>query len=894
MYINKFNALSIRSNFQQFLTIIPLPHSLNTVPVKSPGMTATQGRRRIENIKRKYCETTPTLSIERASLYTESWEKTEGAGLSPSIRVSLAMKHVYEHMTHYIDSDDRIAGSWCEHFLGMPLDIERGVFNKVLETELDARSMLRFRITSTLESLKYLVRGGHLKEFIKNQRILRSAGPLPLSMGLKTMSRRKINPFKIDPQDKRHLKKTLLPYWKDRAVASKIEKALEQSDVVSKSMHNFLKGIPGNSSRQVQMISTCATIASIQGHVILDFNKVPEVGLARLRQEAVEQIEKHKAHLSQKEFDTLTSFAIALDGVMTFASRMAEKIHEELTQTKDTARQKQLAKMYETCRKVPLAPAETFEEAVQAIWTVKTAVELAHPVNLHCFGRLDQLLCPYYLNDLKLGRITRGDAIEILAELMLKTMSQNMRPETGILSSFYHRFLGSSPITIGGVNPDGTDATNEVSYLFIDAAAVAKSVTNLSVRIHPKTPDEFLLKIARTLRDGNSCISLYNDGINITSMTRRGFSLQDARDYAIMGCVELTCPGKTGGMSANALLLSRLLDMTLRNGDSKTLAVTVKNEGPKTGDPGTFETFDELLSAFAEQARVLIGKIVKASDLRDQFYEAHLPAPHISAFMQGTLESKKDVTAGGATYDLTGISIINSIANVTDSLYVIKKLVFEQRKYSISQILEAVDHNFAGYEALHKDILGVSGKWGNANEEADRLAHQIAKKLFSETNRHSSHKGGKVVPYVISMTSHTIDGRLSIASPDGRRAATPYAASCNPYNVDKSGVTSTLRSVASLPFADSSGCAVNIKFHPSAIGENTETRMKWVSLIRTYFELGGSQLQPTVASAEMLRAAQINPQDYKDLIIKVGGYSTYFVDLGIEIQNEIIQRTEHA
>lgn len=836
----------------------------------------------------------PSLSTERASLYTEFWKKTESADLPLSIRVSLAMKHVYENMTHYIDEDDRIAGSWCEHFLGMPLDLERGVFNKVLETELDARSMLRFRITSTFESLKYLAKGGHVREFIKNQRILRSAGPLPLSMGLKTMSKREINPFQIDPQDKKHLKKTLLPYWKNRAVVSKIEKALEQSDVVSKGMHNFIKGIPGNSSRQVQMISTCATIASIQGHVILDFDKVPKIGLVRMRQEVLDQIEKHKAHLSPKEFDTLTSFTIALDGVMIFATRLAEEIHNELNQTKDPARLKQLTRMYETCRKVPLAPAETFEEAVQAIWTVKTAVELAHPVNLHCFGRLDRLLCPYYLRDIKDGNITEGDAVEILAELMLKAMSQNMRPETGILSSFYHRFLGSSPITIGGVTPDGADATNEVSTLFIDAATLAKSVTNLSVRIHSKTPDKFLLKIAKALRDGNSCISLYNDDINITSMTKRDFPLQDARDYAIMGCVELTCPGKTGGMSANALLLSRLLDMTLRNGNSKTLAVTVRNEGPKTGDPDTFETFDELLKAFAEQAKVLIKKIVKASDLRDRLYEANLPAPHISAFIQGTLESRKDVTSGGATYDLTGISIINSIANVTDSLYVIKKLVFERRKYSIKQILEAIDHNFAGYEMLHKDILGISGKWGNANEETDLLGHQIAQELFSETNQYTSYKGGKVVPYVISMTSHTIDGRLSIASPDGRRAATPYAASCNPYNVDKSGVTSTLRSVASLPFADTLGCAINIKFHPSGVGENTETQMKWVSLIRTYFALGGSQLQPTVASAEMLKAAQINPQDYKDLIIKVGGYSTYFVDLGIEIQNEIIQRTEHV
>lgn len=857
-------------------------------------MKVLYGKKRIENIKKRYCETVPSLSTERAVLYTEYWKNTEGAGLALPIRVSRAMKYVYENMTHYIDEDDRIAGSWCEHFLGIPIDIEKGIYNKVLETELDLKSMVAFRITSTLDSIKFLIKNRHLKEFVRNQKILRSAGPLPLSMGFELMSKRKINPFKIGKRERKVLKKSILPYWKNRTIVSKIESALEHSGLVSENMHDFIKGIPGNTSRQVQMVSTCGTIASIQGHVILDYDKIPHLGLKRIHQDVLNTIEKSKSHLPQKERDALTSMGIAIEGVMVFASRMAEKIDEERKRTTDPARKGILTEMHANCLKVPFQPADTFQEAVQAIWTVKTAVELAHPVNLHSFGRLDQLLNPYYLRDRAAGILTEEKAVEVLAELMLKTMSQNMRPETGILSNFYHRFLGSTPITIGGVTPDGGDATNEVSLLFIEAANLARSVTNLSVRIHPKTPEAFLLKIAEALRAGNSSISLFNDEIGIPSMTRRGFTLEDARNHAIVGCVELTCPGKTGSMSANALLLSRMLDITLRNGNSKTLAVTVENEGPRTGDPDAFKSFDELLTAFAAQSKVFIKKIVEASDLRDQCYEEYLPAPYISAFMQGPLENAKDVTAGGALYDLTGISIINSIANVTDSLYVIKKLVFERKKYTVKQILEAIDHDFVGYEALHKDILGVGGKWGNANSEVDHLGHQITAQLFSEVNQYTSKKGGKVVPYVISMTSHTIDGRLSIASPDGRRASTPYAASCNPYNVEKSGITNTLRSVASLPFVDSLGCAVNMKFHPSGIGENVETRKKWVSLIRTYFALGGSQMQPTVASAEMLKAAQITPNDYRDLIIKVGGYSTYFVDLGIEIQNEIIQRTEHV
>jgi len=238
--------------------------------------------------------------------------------------------------------------------------------------------------------------------------------------------------------------------------------------------------------------------------------------------------------------------------------------------------------------------------------------------------------------------------------------------------------------------------------------------------------------------------------------------------------------------------------------------------------------------------------------------------------------------------------MINSIANMVDSLYVIKKLVFERRKYTFRQLLEAVDANFEGFQDLRRDIHRLTGKWGNGDPETDRMAHDVMKQLFAMTYEHRTFAGGPVVAYIISMITHTVDGRLSIASPDGRRAATPYAASCNPYNVERNGPTAALRSVAALPFEDVMGCAVNMRFHPSAVGNNDAARRKWASLVRTYFKLGGAQIQPTVASAEMLRAAQAEPDRHRDLIVKVGGYSTYFVDLGREIQDEVIARTEHG
>jgi formate C-acetyltransferase len=284
---------------------------------------------------------------------------------------------------------------------------------------------------------------------------------------------------------------------------------------------------------------------------------------------------------------------------------------------------------------------------------------------------------------------------------------------------------------------------------------------------------------------------------------------------------------------------------------------------------------------------------VKGSNLRDDLYAKYLPAPYISAFMDGCLESHKDVTEGGAKYDLSGISFINSIANLTDSLYVIKRLIFDEKETTFSELIRAIDYNYKGYETLHQKIMKVKGKWGNGYEQVDALARTVATRLFEDTYKYRSYRGGVFVPYMISMTTHTIDGRISIATPDGRLAATPYAASCNPYNVEENGLTAVLKSIACIDFQDVLGCAVNVKFHPTAIGLKNENREKWAALMRGYFELGGQQIQPTVVSAEMLREAQENPREYSGLIVKVGGYSAYFCELGIEIQNEVIARTEH-
>lgn len=847
---------------------------------------------RIIRLRRRYQEGPAVLSVERARLYTRSWFDTQDTGISNAMRVAMAMSHVYENMSIYVDPDDRIAGHWSEQFLGLPLPIERGEYNDVLANELRRSDMLRARIRSGVRAGAYMLRKGTARDAWRNQRRLRSSDrQAPLNVGLQTMSERDINRFVIDDADREELLAEILPAWKGRSLANRLQARLKDSGLCSQDMADFAVALPGDTSRQVILLSAATSIATIQGHVILDFDDVLERGLLAIREEVAARL--HGRRPGEPGVDFLRSLLISLDGAITFSERLARQLERSARATTARTRREELLEMHSICTRVPLLPARTFPEAVQSLWTLKTLVEVAHPINLHCLGRLDQSLGRFYERDVAEGRTNKAEARELIEELLLKAMSQNIRPESNILGNFYQRYLGSTPVTVGGVKRDGTDATNALTSIVIEAAHGSKAVTNINVRIHPDSPDSLLGEVATYLAQGTSSFALLNDEVMVEAMKRRGFAEEDARDYAIMGCVEATCPGKTGAMSASGLQLARLLDLTLRNGDASILAGTLKNEGLRTGTADSFETFEELLQAFLRQGRNFIEQIVQGSNLRDDLHAELLPTPMISAFVNGCLASEKDITQGGATYDLSGISMINSIANVVDALHVIRTLVFDEERLSLSELLSAVDHDFVGYEDTLAAVQAVPGKWGNGDPATDALAARISGELFAETYKYRSPKGAPFVAYAISMTAHTIDGRLSIASPDGRRMGTPFAAGCNPANVENFGVTGALRSVAGLPNEDLLGGAVNLKLHPSAIGDSEHTRRKWISLVRTYFQLGGAQLQPTCADAATLRAAQRHPEEHRDLIVKVGGYSTYFVDLGCEIQDEIIARTEH-
>ncbi len=849
---------------------------------------------RIKRIRTRLLDDTPLISIERAQLYTEKWKETQDLDLSLGVRVALSMKNVLEKMTIYLDPDDRIAGKWTENFIGIPVDIERGLWNKVFEIELDAKTMKQYIKESNKNYMSYMINkigpDGLLELLEKTKKI---DAPVT-TLGDDTLDKRKINPYQIREEDKIVLIEQLIPYWRNKTLADLLEKEYANSDVYTGEAYEFLSHLPLKTAQNDIVISPCAVIGTWQGHLVLDYETVLKKGFFTIHKEIKDEIEENK-DLTEEQKDFLRSIELTLEAVMIYSRRLANHIKRELSNINDVDRKKILLEMYETCNRISTSPPTSFKEAVQTFWILKTTVDLAIPFNVHGPGRLDQLFYPFYDSDIKNGLITREDARELLEELVLNIMSHNIRPYSNAVGDFSQRFEGSEPVTVGGLNEEGVDVTNDLSYLILEAADRSKASLNFAVRFHDSSPEELYMKVSEIQANGYSSISLLNDNVCIEALKNRGFTEKDANAYSITGCVDLCSPGKTGGIGFSALLMCRTLDMTLRNGNSLTIGGLVNDVGLKTGNPDTFETFEEFLKAFYQQIDFVINKIVEATLIRDKLFADSLPAPFISAFMRGCFKRKKDVTQGGAFYDAEGILIMNSVANVVDSMYVIKKLIFEQKKFSFKDLIQAVDYNFTDkYQKIHKSILDLDGKWGNGNPECDELAREITTHIFEETYKYKTYKGGVYAPFIISMTSHTYDGRIGIATPDGRLAGKPFAASCNPYNVEKNGPTGVIRSVAALDFQHVCGCAVNIRMHPSGIGKTDETRKKWISLLKTYFNLGGQQLQPTVVSTEVLKAAQQNPEPYRNIVVKVGGYSAYFTDLGKEIQDEVISRTEHT
>ena len=590
----------------------------------------------------------------------------------------------------------------------------------------------------------------------------------------------------------------------------------------------------------------------------------------------------------------LEAVIISLQAAMHYAGRFAALADTMAAESEDGAERQRLEQIARLCRRVPCDRPRSFREALQAAWFTLLVGEIQYGTHeVFAVGRMDQYLLPYYERDVVSGELDRDTAIALLQEFFLKqTANAEPIPEAGMETN---AVLGNSQhvVTIGGLTPDGEDATNALTYVMLDAfEQMGGCLNQLSVRVAPGTPDRLVRRTAEVFRRANG-IALYSDRAVVEGLLADGMSLEDARDYCIVGCIETSGQSDTHGCpGGHELVLPAVLLLALTRGQRPPPAAG-QQSGFDSGDPSGWQTFDDLLVAFGRQLAHQIEVQIAATAAKDRAYRDILPAPYVSALMDDCIERARDCTDGGARYDFTSLDV-RGLATTIDSLLAIRAFVYERRELTLAELLAALEHNFEGREPLRQRLLTRGPRYGNDDPEAAAMTRAVMDLFAGLISDRRNERGGRWRLCYYSYGNHVIDGLMLGATPDGRRRGEPISNGVSPANtrVSHAGVTGPLREVARFaPEQISSGVSLNMRFHPAMLrtDEGVDTYAK---MIRTYFNLGGMHLQPNVIDSATLRAAQRDPERYRDLVVKVSGYSAYFCDLGKSIQEDIIAREE--
>ena len=598
------------------------------------------------------------------------------------------------------------------------------------------------------------------------------------------------------------------------------------------------------------------------------------MGLGGIRQQAAEKlaVAKGKGAEAKKRRAFYRAVIIVCEAVLAYAARYAAEARRLAAGETNPSRRRELEHLAAICARVPRYPARTFWEALQAVWFLHIADEAEAQGSAQSFGRFDQYLYPYYVADLRTGRLTREQALELLQCFWLKC----------------YKTFDFQYALIGGVKPDGSDGTNELSYLCLEATESLRIPRDLGVRVHAGTPEPFLRQAAEVASLGLGRPDFWNDEVSIEALTRHGIPLEEARDYAVIGCVEVTLPGRCNPRTmGHSLNLTKCLELALNNGRCQ---LTGERVGLPTGEH--FATYAELHAAYRRQVAHFV-RLALIHNLRAQQLQAEeYPQPFLSALTRGCLESGRDVMDGGAPYNPAGVNLLG-IANVANALRAIKQLVFEERRVGLGTLRAALRNNFEGQERLRQQLLHRVAKFGNGEGSVDRIAAEEAAFYCEEVAKYRTREGGRFHPLIFATSSVSLYsfGPCTGASADGRRAGEPLAISCNPSpGTAVQGPTALLRSVTQLDFTRTpGGVSFILDLDPTAV-EGPAGAEKLAALISTYFREGGMEMGLNVVGEETLRAAQREPERYHHLMVRVFGFSTQFVALDRATQEYIIQR----
>jgi formate C-acetyltransferase len=689
-------------------------------------------------------------------------------------------------------------------------------------------------------------------------------------------SREKV-PFRVDEKLKQIQKEKIIPFWDGTSIRNKIlnEMSNDWKDA-------YEAGIFTEFMEQ-----------RAPGHTVLD-DKIYKMGMLEFKTKIEYEIDKldffnDTEALGKRE--ELKAMSITIDALINYAKRYSEKLYTLASAENNKARKDELETMAGICERIPANAPKTFWEALQYYWFVHLGV-ITELNTWDSFnpGRLDQHLYPFYKRDIESGLLTEEKARELLQSFWIKFNNQPAPPKVGVTAKESNTYTDFCLINLGGVKENGDDAVNELTYILLDVIEEMRLLQPSSmIQVSKKNPDKFIKRALHIIKTGYGQPSIFNTDAIIQEMLRHGKSIEDARNGGASGCVETGAFGKESYILTGYFNLVKVLEVTLHNGVDPNSG---KQIGIVTGDPAKFKTYEELFEAYKKQLNHFIDIKIKGNVIIERLYAQYLPAPFMSVLIDDCITTGKDYNDGGARYNTSYVQGVG-VGTITDSLTSIKYNVFDEKKFTLPEMLKALQNNYSGSEHLRDAMLNSTPKYGNDNDYADDILKDIFEAFFESVDGRPNTKGGYFRINLLPTTSHVYFGSKIGATPDGRFANLPVSEGISPVQgADVNGPTSVLKSAAKIDHLRTGGTLLNQKFTPQ-IFDDEESIDKIVSLIRSYFKMDGHHIQFNVIDADTLREAQENPENYKDLIVRVAGYSDYFVDLTPELQEEIIKRTEH-
>ena len=721
--------------------------------------------------------------------------------------------------------------------------------------------------------------------------IVGERGPLPKAVptfpeltchsveDLHTLNERELQRYTISQEDIDTYEREVIPYWKGKTQRERI------FNHVSKEWEEaYHAGVFTEFMEQ-----------RAAGHTAMD-GKMYHEGLldvkARIEQKikSLDYIYDPEATDKQQELEAM---AISCDAAILFAERHARLAEEMAAKETNHQRKKELEKIADVCHWVPAHAPRDLWEAIQMYWFVHlgTVTELNGWDSMNP-GHIDQHLWPFYQKGIADGTLTRDQAKELISCLWIKFNNQPAPPKVGVTALESGTYNDFTNINIGGVDRDGRSAANDISYMILEIQEELHELQpGLSIHIAENTPDEFLLEGIKVIRQGHGYPSIFNPDTYIKELVREGKTLEDAREGGCSGCIEVGAFGKEAYLLTGYLNTPKILEITLNNGIDPE---TGKKLGLETGDPRAFKTFEELYEAWHKQMVYFVNLKLSVNNYIERMFSLYAPATFLSLYIDDCIEKGKDYYSGGARYNTTYIQC-TGLGTITDCFTTLKKHVFEDGKYTMDEILDACAANW-GEPELQKMRLYIRNHtpfFGNDDEYADSIAVRVYDDLVKAIEGRPNTRGGKTQLNMLSTTCHNYFGSVCGATPNGRFAHFAISDGTSPaHGSDSHGPTAVIKSLGKLDQTKSGGTLLNVRFVPQLL-KREEDQKKLASLIRTYFKFGGHHIQFNIVDTATLHDAQKHPDEYRDLLVRVAGYSDYFNDMTEQLQNEIIARTEN-